>query len=200
MAKRIDSYLPVYQQHLREYLLKISPDTPLNELEELIQCFAIEKYAKNTILLPAGVNNNTVYFMGKGLVRIFYEKDGKEITNWLLEENSMFAPTYSILSGDTNYFTYQLLENSHLLKIDYAVWESYYSKYHAIERLGRRLISAYYGAFMRKTVDVLFLSAEERYQLFIKEHQSLLNRVPLRHIASYLGITQETLSRIRAKY
>ena len=53
---------------------------------------------------------------------------------------------------------------------------------------------------MKKTYDVLFLSAEERYQLFVKDHGDLLNRVPLRFVASFLGITQETLSRLRAKH
>jgi hypothetical protein len=53
---------------------------------------------------------------------------------------------------------------------------------------------------MKKTFDVLFLSAEERYHLFIKDNNDLLNRIPLRYIASFLGITQETLSRLRAKH
>ena len=53
---------------------------------------------------------------------------------------------------------------------------------------------------MKKTQDVLFLSAEERYQLFLRDHVDLLNRVPLKYIASYLGIQQETLSRLRAKF
>ena len=52
---------------------------------------------------------------------------------------------------------------------------------------------------MKKTYDLLYLSAEERYHLFIKENNDLLNRVPLKYIASFLGITQETLSRMRAK-
>ena len=82
----------------------------------------------------------------------------------------------------------------------YDVLESFYTKYHTLEHLGRKIIEAYYGAFMKKTYDVLFLSAEERYQLFIKDHSDLLNRVPLKHIATFLGIQKETLSRLRSKY
>lgn len=112
----------------------------------------------------------------------------------------MFAATYSILTGQPNYSSYETLEETHVLKIKYAVLESFYTRYHSLEHMGRKLIQAYYGAFMKKTFDVLFLSAEERYHLFVKDHADLLNRVPLRYVASYLGITQETLSRLRSKH
>ena len=68
-----------------------------------------------------------------------------------------------------------------------------------MEHLGRVMIQAYYAAFIKKTYDVLSLSADDRYQLFVKENSGLLNRISLKYIASYLGITQETLSRLRAK-
>jgi CRP-like cAMP-binding protein len=133
-------------------------------------------------------------------VRIYYVKEEKEITNWFIQENMMFAATYSILTGQPNYSSYETLEETHVLKIKYAVLESFYTRYHSLEHMGRKLIQAYYGAFMKKTFDVLFLSAEERYHLFVKDHADLLNRVPLRYVASYLGITQETLSRLRSKH
>ena len=155
---------------LKKYLLSLYPNAGLNELSELIDQFKLDKFEK------------------------------KEITNWFIKENMMFAATYSILTGNSNYSTYEALEETYVLKIKYDVLESFYTKYHTLEHLGRKIIEAYYGAFMKKTYDVLFLSAEERYQLFVKDHGDLLNRVPLRFVASFLGITQETLSRLRAKH
>jgi hypothetical protein len=133
-------------------------------------------------------------------VRIYYVKEDKEITNWFIRENMVFAATYSILTGEKNYNFYEAIERSIVLKIKYSLLESYYAKYHSIEHLGRKMVESYYGTFMKRTNDVLFLSAEERYHLFNKDHSDLLNRLPLRHVASYLGITQETLSRLRAKH
>jgi len=189
-----------YRGQLRDYILKIAPRTNYRELEELINCFSPHKFSKKEMILEAAKSSETVYFVSQGLVRIFYVKEGKEITNWFIQENMMFAATYSILTGDANYNNYEALEDTYVLKIQYSVLESFYVKYHSLEYMGRKMIETYYSAFMKKTFDVLFLSAEERYNLFMKEHADLLNRIPLRHIASYLGITQETLSRLRARH
>lgn len=185
---------------LKNYLLRVHPNTNLDELEELVKEFTPHEFAKKEMILKAEDFSDSVYFIEEGLVRIFYEKEGKEITNWFIQENMAFAATYSLLTGKPNYSNYETLEDSYMLSIRYPVLESFYAKYHSLEAMGRRLIESYYGVFMRKTFDVLFLSADERYALFLKEHENLLNRVPLRHIASYLGITQETLSRLRAKH
>ncbi|MEN9449350.1 MAG: hypothetical protein RJA25_2640 [Bacteroidota bacterium] len=185
---------------LKNYLLYIAPETNQSELEELVQEFTPQYFTKKEIILKAGDFSDTVYFITEGLVRIYYVKEEKEITNWFLPENRAFTAAYSVLSGQPNYSNYETLEDTYTLTISYSRLEFYYTKYHTLEHLGRRLIEAYYGAFMRKTFDVLFLSAEERYNLFIKEHESILNRVPLRYVASYLGLTQETLSRLRSKF
>lgn len=200
MKRTFEVNMDHYRQQLKLYFTKLSADTVQSELDELIQQFSYEVLPKKELLLEAGQSSDTVYFICKGLVRIYYVKEEKEITNWFIQENMMFAATYSILTGQPNYSSYETLEETHVLKIKYAVLESFYTRYHSLEHMGRKLIQAYYGAFMKKTFDVLFLSAEERYHLFVKDHADLLNRVPLRYVASYLGITQETLSRLRSKH
>lgn len=200
MKRTFEVNMDHYRQQLKLYFMKLSADTVQSELDELIQQFSYEVLPKKELLLEAGQSSDTVYFICKGLVRIYYVKEEKEITNWFIQENMMFAATYSILTGQPNYSSYETLEETHVLKIKYAVLESFYTRYHSLEHMGRKLIQAYYGAFMKKTFDVLFLSAEERYHLFVKDHADLLNRVPLRYVASYLGITQETLSRLRSKH
>ena len=62
------------------------------------------------------------------------------------------------------------------------------------------MIELYYVMFIKRSNEVCFLSAEEKYDTFMKEQSEMLNRVSLRNIASYLGISQETLSRLRAKH
>ena len=114
-------------------------------------------------------------------------------------ENEIAAGAYSIITGEKNFNNYEALENTITLCIEYNELEELYDKYHSLEHLGRLLVEKYYSNFMKKTHDVIFLSAEERYANFVREQAKLLNRVPLRFIASYLGIAQETLSRLRAK-
>ncbi|HQV77325.1 MAG TPA: Crp/Fnr family transcriptional regulator [Chitinophagales bacterium] len=198
MSKK-DIDIELYREQLKQYLLRLYPSTNTAQLTDLCNQFTFHKFDKRQMILKAGEFSNTVYFICKGLVRIYYVKEDKEITNWFIKENMLFAATYSILTNNNNYSNYEALEDTHVIKLDYDVMESFYAKYHSLEHLGRKIIEAYYGAFMKKTFDVLFLSAEERYNLFAKDNLDLLNRVPLRFIASYLGITQETLSRLRSK-
>jgi CRP-like cAMP-binding protein len=189
-----------YRWKLMNYFLQIDASVNETELSELVNQFSIDTFDKKDVILKAGQFSDMVYYVVKGLVRIYYVKEEKEITNWFIKENMVFAPTYSIYTGKRNYANYEALEDTIVLKINYSTLESYYTKYHSLEHMGRMLIQQYYALFIKKTYDVLSLSSDERYQLFLKEHSELINRIPLRYIASYLGITPETLSRLRAKY
>ncbi|HOU47506.1 MAG TPA: hypothetical protein PLL99_06850, partial [Chitinophagales bacterium] len=130
---------------------------------------------------------------------VFYFKEDKEITNALVKENEIIAGAYSIFTGEKSFNNYETLEASITLYIEYSELEKLYNKFHSLERLGRLLVQKYYATYIKKTHDVLFLSAEERYANFIRNHVELINRVSLRFIASYLGVAQETLSRLRSK-
>ncbi|MCC6582639.1 MAG: hypothetical protein IT271_02960 [Chitinophagales bacterium] len=78
--------------------------------------------------------------------------------------------------------------------------ETYLNKNLSLAVLGRKQIEMYFGFFMTRVFNVLYITVDEKYLYFLKEHGDLLKRVPLRYIAAYLGFTQETLSRLRAKY
>ena len=199
MVKSDDNIIE-YRDNLKNYFLQFVPENNIGELSELVNQFTIEKFSKNEFLFKAGEHSDSFYFLVKGLVRLYYHTDEKEITNMFVTENSIVVGAYSIITGEKNYSNYEAYENTTTLKIKYDVLESYYEKYHSIEYLGRVLMEKYYTAFMYKTYSVLFLSAEERYQIFLKENHDLFNRVSLKYIASYLGIQQETLSRLRGKH
>lgn len=153
----------------------------------------------HSLLRPGGVCKH-FYFIGKGLSRTYYFKDGKDVTDWISTEGSIAVSIISFLTHQPDIRGIELLEPSSLLAISHTDLEQLYMRFHDIERLGRLLISAGIIQLQQRFDDLHFATAHERYQKLIATTPSLINRVPLGMIASYLGITQETLSRIRAQH
>ena len=154
---------------------------------------------KGHILLRPGAVCYHFYFIEQGLTRTWYIKDGKEITDWLSEENSFAVSIVSFLTGQPDIRGIELLEPSVFWAITRNDLESLYVRYHDIERLGRLLLSAGLIQMQQRFDDLHFAPALQRYRKLIDTNPSFINRVPLGMIASYLGITQETLSRIRSQ-
>lgn len=200
MKTKIADNLSEQRNNLFNYFSNIAPKTNQLELKELVQEFTFVQYSKNDLIYKAGGTSDSIIFIYRGLVRLYYIKEEKEITNIFVHENQIVIGAYNIITGEKNFNNYEAFEDVYALKLKYTTLEEYFLKYHSIEHLGRKLVELYYTNFMKKTFDVLFLSAEERYQSFLKEQSDLLNRVSLKYIASYLGIQQETLSRLRAKH
>lgn len=95
--KKIKDIEP-YRAQLRNYFLYMNALCVPDEMNELINEFKLESYPKHHVLLKAGDNSDMVYFICEGLVRIYYTKEDKEITNWFIKENMMSTPIYSILT------------------------------------------------------------------------------------------------------
>lgn len=165
----------------------------------LVDIFKLKKYKKKELIISDTENIDKVCYIVDGLVRIYYHRENKEITNWFIEENGVFMPVYHILTGNPNNNNYEALKTTIVLETSYSKLEKIYAFHPQLQLLGRKMIESYYAMFLAHSHNVLFLSAEERYMSFIEKKSDLLNIVALKHIASYLGISQETLSRIRAK-
>ncbi|MES2766951.1 MAG: Crp/Fnr family transcriptional regulator [Bacteroidota bacterium] len=154
---------------------------------------------KGETLIRQDVICEHAYFIEKGLARTYYYKDGRAVTDWLGAEGDVVVSIVSFLMRQPDRRNVELLENSIVWKIPFYELEILYAKHHDIERLGRLLMSHGLVMLQQRFDDLHFATASERYQKLLKTKPSLLQRVPLGMIASYLGITQETLSRIRAQ-
>lgn len=188
----------IYRARLKSTLLKLGP-SPDEEIDQLVALFKEVNIPKKTSIIKPDESSDNVYFIVKGLVRIYYVKENKEITNWFITEDRFFAAVYYLFTGKPNPNFYEALEDTTAITAPYREMEKLYRKYHSLEHIGRKLIELYYADFLKQSYDLMFLSADERYSTFIKNSPELVNRIPLRFIASFLGITQETLSRLRSK-
>lgn len=159
-----------------------------------------EEYAKGHLLLKPKSICRRVYFIEQGLTRTFYDKDGRDITDWLSAEGSFAGSMISFLTQRPDVRGVELLEPSLLWSFAYDGLEKLYRQSHELERLGRLLATHAYLLVQQRFDDLLFSTAAERYQKLLRHNPSLLQRVPLGMIASYLGVTPETLSRIRAQH
>ena len=140
-----------------------------------------------------------MYFLEKGAIRGFYNLDGKEITHWFGFENDFVTSFHSFITGEPAVENIQLIEGSILWTISKDTLNELLNKHHEVERLVRIAYEKYYIRLEERFVNAQFKTATERYENLLQHTPYILERVPLGFIASYLGISQETLSRIRSK-
>lgn len=157
------------------------------------------EFAKGHVLVRQDSVCNYLYFIEKGLTRTFYVKDGKDVTDWISAENSFSCSIISFITRKPDRRIIELLESSTVFSIHHNDLENLYAKYHDIERLGRLIISSGLVQMQKKIDDLHFVTAAQRYHNLMETTPKIILRVPLGMIASYLGISQETLSRIRSQ-
>ena len=185
---------------LAQFINSITPIAE-EELHTILSYFKYETHSKGHQLLDVGQICNKLYFMEKGLVRSFYVNEkGKEITIWFFNDEGFLTGVDSFFQQKPSMNTIELLEDSVLYSITYSELNMLFDKYHAMEKFGRLLSLQLLSDVVEKLNEIQFHTAKERYNLMLKKHPKITSRAPLGHIASYLGITQETLSRIRSQF
>ncbi|MFM2327154.1 MAG: hypothetical protein RIR31_1356 [Bacteroidota bacterium] len=153
---------------------------------------------KNTDLQPIGHTCKTIYFINKGIARIYYYKDGIDITESFAFENNSIARVESLFTGKPSRKAIQILDDAEIIAINSMQLFKLYDTFPEIERLMRKIFETAYVDTVNRIEGIQFHSAEERYNALIYEVPDVLKRIPLKYVASYLGITQVSLSRIRA--
>ena len=165
----------------------------------LMKIITKKGFKKKQILQVEGKVSDQIYFVEKGIARTFYYKGGKEVTFWIAGENEFVGSLGSFFSRTPSNKCVETLEDCTLWIFDYQKLEELYSNSKELERMGRLFASHGITILEKKFDDFHTMSAKERYDALIKKHPKILQEVSLGIIASYLGITQETLSRIRGQ-
>jgi CRP-like cAMP-binding protein len=195
----VGNSLILMTMNIAEYATSIVKLSPTLE-QEIGRLLKKEELPKKRLLHDEGQICQRIYFVEKGLVRAFYYKDdGKDITDWFAPENSFITAVDSFFQQKPSRYFLELLEDSVLYSLTYTELESLYNTDPQLERLGRLILLEVFEKSVNRTIALQFQTAQERYQSFAQTYPTLLQRAPLGHIASFLGITQETLSRVRAR-
>ena len=153
---------------------------------------------KKEIILKQGRICYNIYFVEKGLLRCFYTKNDKEINSWFMKEHDVIFSVESFLNQTPSYENIKALEDSRLYYISYAELQYLYTNCPEFNFIGRVVTEEYYKLSEQRLYSLRMQKANERYNFMMNHFPHIILRVPSKYIASYLGITEETLSRIRA--
>lgn len=186
-------------QFMKQILERIAPVNPV-DLQKLLNKFEVVQVPKNEIIINEGEIADSFYCIYKGIVRIYYYKDGKAVIERFEKESGFFGGNFTHLTKKPGIHVYETLESSILLRMKFADLEELCAISHDIEHLYRITIGLFHNNFVDRIYTFKALSTEKRYHEFIRQYGDIINRISMRNVANYLGMSSETLSRIRAKY
>ena len=180
-------------------LLKKTTRFTRTEITIILDSFEFSSIKKKTVLLKAGDVSGEIYFVTNGCLRLFYEKDGMDISAYFFTEN-MFAGAYdSFVSQKASRHSIEAFEDCEILRLSGTKLNKLYSKLPKMNEFMRKIIEARFFDLHDLFTSLILDSPEERYLNFLHYRLDLVNRIPQHHIATFLGITPESLSRIRKR-
>ena len=167
---------------------------PDASLDKLRQCLTEVSYPKGFRVLESGKVEKDIFFIKKGIVRAYTSVDGKDITFWVGKEGATL-----VVNDEPGYETMELMEDSVLYVLERKKLKELFSEDLHIANWGRRYAEMELLATEERLISMLSAIASERYKELLEKEPDLLQRLPLGSIATYLGVTQASLSRIRAQ-
>jgi CRP-like cAMP-binding protein len=183
------------EQNIKSYFGVIEKD----DLKTISSLFHLTTIKKGDYFLKTGRPCDKLSFIKSGLLRIFIATEDKEVTQWISTQGYFVTDLSSLLFETPARWTIQALTDSELYTIsgeDYRKIGNLVPKWHELEKL---FIAKCFTILEDRIFTHLSMTAEERYKFFFEGNKELFNQVPLQYIASMLGMTPETFSRIRKK-
>ena len=184
---------------LEQYISTYFGVVDSSELEQISSLFTPAILHKGEYFLKSGKSCNKLSFIQSGMLRIFVTTEVKEVTQWISTKGYFVTDLSSLIFETPARWTIQALTDSELFTIsreDYNRMGKIIPKWNTLEKL---FLARCFTILEDRIFSHLSMSAEERYQFFFEHNKELFNQVPLQYIASMLGMTPETFSRIRKK-
>lgn len=168
-------------------------------IAQVVPHIKVMTYQKKEVILDPDKMTNNIHFIEKGIVRSFYRSENKEVTLAFVEENEVCLTINSIFFDKPSRFGIQAITPTKINVLDYSIWNELVRSKPELFAINQH----FFVNTLKNYIDYIELinckTPAERYQSLLSSNPTLLQKVPLGHIASYLGITQETLSRLRKK-
>jgi CRP-like cAMP-binding protein len=154
---------------------------------------------KGELLVTTGEICSAIYFVKKGILRGYVKEGVKDITTWITGETELVSSISSFDLQIPAVENIQAIEDCELVGLTYENMEYLYEHFPEVNIIGRKILQKYYRDAEERAYIARLTEATSKYKRFIATKSEMLNRVPLKFVASYLGMTLETLSRIRSK-
>jgi CRP-like cAMP-binding protein len=195
MIKKEKDYLEDLKERIRS-LVPISE----SDLNMIVNEFEYRKVNKDDFLLEEGQRCYFWGFVNEGLIRVYSHTDtGEEYTNGFVREGGFITDFMSFYTQSPSLENMIALEDTKLICINFETLQKLYENFPAFDKFARISYEKRITELKARIIYRIRLDAYSRYQHFITTQPELIKRVPLKHIASYLNITDSTLSRIRRK-
>ncbi len=174
---------------------------PLSEelVDYLSTNLKTKKLRKKDFLLKQGHVSKDICFIDRGLLRCFYLVDDKEVSSWFMKEGDVVVSVESFIKQTQSYEAIQALADCTLYYITYEELQFIYRNFPEFNFIGRVLTEKYYTLSEQRLFSLRMQRAPDRYSYLMKHHAELIQRVPSKYLASYLGITEVTLSKIKGQ-
>lgn len=182
-------------------MISIEPQVQSNDdLATFIKEAKTLHFNKGEAIVVPGERCKYLYLVESGILRsYYYDLKGNNITHWFASEHMLITIPPSFFNSEENVFGIEALEDTKVSVFTYDDLEYMFEKSRYIERLFRTLITQIMVTLGQKVIDLQTKTALTRYKELLVNFPEIFNRASLGHIASYLGITQQSLSRLRAQ-
>ena len=187
----IESPVNIYQ-HFEAYI-KLSDGLKL----ELSKRLKIKSFEKGEMVLDASRVCKESYFIQKGILRAYFLKNGKEVSEFFCSVDEWINSPKSFTQRTTDIYYIDAIEQTVTYSLHVNDLLFLFEKFPEMERYARLSMGSVFGHLMERIASLRFTTAKERYTHFKAVYNSIYPRIPLGMVASYLGVTQETLSRVR---
>jgi CRP/FNR family transcriptional regulator, anaerobic regulatory protein len=183
-------------KELRQYITQISPRVTALELDFIVSKFTLKTFEKDKFLLKSGRIAMDFCFVKKGCFKIFNVRDGKEMNAWFAFEYMPVTEMHSFITQKPSQYAIQAVEDTEIYAISHADLLQLYKQFNSFQYFGLKITEQ----ILVKTIDRLtafqFETADQRYEKIMHD-PNYAQRISLKDLASFLGITPNSLSRIR---
>lgn len=181
-----------FVEYIKSYV-----DLPKDVENEIIDKLKFQTFEKGDLIIKSKRVCNRIYFLEQGTIRSYFFRGTKEITHWIYNEDQIVMAWNSFINQTEATDSFEAVEVCKMSSLTYEEWQELLSKHTIIDHFYRRILEEQMAAIDEFYKGYFFMTAKEKYDLLIAAFPSVTQIANLKHIASMLGISQETLSRIR---